>query len=49
MQSIIVDHTLADAGARRIDWARANMPIVVSLAEEFRQSRPFENLKIGIL
>jgi adenosylhomocysteinase len=48
MHSIIVDHTLAEAGARRIDWARTNMPIVVSLAEEFRQSRPFENLKIGI-
>lgn len=48
MKSVIVDHTLAEDGARRIDWARTNMPIVVSLAEEFRQTRPFENLKIGI-
>ncbi|MCH9693446.1 MAG: adenosylhomocysteinase [Gammaproteobacteria bacterium] len=48
MKSVIVDHSLAEAGTRRIDWARTNMPIVVGLADEFRQSRPFENLRIGI-
>ena len=48
MDSIISDHRLASAGARRIDWARNHMPIVVSLADEFRAKRPFEKLKIGI-
>lgn len=48
MESIIADHGLAEAGAKRIDWARTHMPIVVSLADEFRVKRPFENLKIGI-
>ncbi len=48
MQSIIVDHSLAADGAKRIDWARAYMPIVVALTDEFRAKRPFENLKIGI-
>jgi adenosylhomocysteinase len=48
MKSLVADHSLAEAGARRIDWARTHMPIVASLTEEFRQSRPFEKLRIGI-
>lgn len=48
MGSNIADHRLASEGAKRIDWARSYMPIVVSLADEFRAKRPFENLKIGI-
>ncbi|MGI9288101.1 MAG: adenosylhomocysteinase [Pseudomonadales bacterium] len=48
MKSNIVDRNLATEGAKRIDWARANMPIVASLADEFRAKRPFANLRIGI-
>ncbi len=48
MNSIIADSGLAAAGAKRIDWARSHMPIVASLADEFRTKRPFENKKIGI-
>lgn len=48
MPSNIVDPTLAESGTKRIDWARTHMPIVVGLRDEFRQSLPFKNLKIGI-
>jgi len=48
MNSVIANNTLAKEGAKRVDWARTHMPIVVSLTEEFRETQPFKNLKIGI-
>jgi len=36
------------SGEQRIAWARAHMPVVVGLGQEFAQSRPFDGLKIGI-
>lgn len=48
MPSVIVDPGLVESGSRRIDWARTHMPIMVALADEFRQTRPFDSLKIGI-
>lgn len=44
----IADLSLADAGAKRIDWARAHMGITRSLAAELAESRPFDGLTIGI-
>ena len=48
MKSIVFDHALAKKGTKRIDWARSHMPIITSLADEFRASQPFRNLRIGI-
>ena len=48
MDSIIANSALAESGIQRIDWARTNMPILASLTEEFRKTRPFENLRMGI-
>lgn len=44
----ITDLNLAADGHNRIEWARANMPILRSIREVFSNSRPFENLKISI-
>lgn len=48
VESIIADTRLAEEGAKRIDWARANMPIMGALATEFGAKRPFDNMRIGI-
>lgn len=44
----IKDINLAASGRKRIDWARANMPIVNSIGEQFAETRPFRNLSISI-
>ncbi|USD37768.1 adenosylhomocysteinase [Ferrimonas sp. SCSIO 43195] len=42
-------HTeLLESGRQRIAWARANMPIVRALGEQFAHSRPFAGLTLGI-
>lgn len=48
MESIIKDRGLAPGGVRRIDWAKAHMPIMAGLTDEFSKARPFDGLKIGI-
>ena len=37
-----------NSGRNRIAWARAHMPILSGIREEFANSRPFEGLTIGI-
>lgn len=44
----ISDINLAQAGRRRIEWARANMPIIKSIGQKFAKTQPFNNLKIAI-
>ncbi|BDY03116.1 adenosylhomocysteinase [Ferrimonas sp. YFM] len=39
---------LLESGRNRIKWARAHMPIVRALGEEFARTRPFEGLTLGI-
>ena len=46
--SILEDASLADAGADRIGWARANMPVLAGLRAEFRRERPLEARRIGM-
>ena len=48
VESVVVDAELIPDGARRIDWARANMPILGGLAADFAARQPFEDLAIGI-
>jgi len=46
--SILEDASLADGGADRIGWARANMPVLAGLRAEFRRDRPLEGRRIGM-
>ncbi|TKB56263.1 adenosylhomocysteinase [Ferrimonas aestuarii] len=36
------------SGRNRIQWAKAHMPIVAALGQEFAKTRPFEGLTLGI-
>ncbi|HGS5166036.1 TPA: adenosylhomocysteinase [Vibrio harveyi] len=44
----VADLTLAPEGTKRIDWARAHMPIMRSLIERLEKEQPFKGLTIGI-
>ncbi len=46
--SIIKDIGLAPSGHQKIEWVKANMPICSALEEEFKKTRPFENLKVSL-
>jgi adenosylhomocysteinase len=39
---------IADEGAERIAWARANMPVLAGLRREFERDRPLEGRRIGM-
>ena len=47
-QNEIRDISLAPSGRQKIDWVRANMPLLNGLEEDFRKSRPFEGVKISL-
>ena len=36
------------SGNKKIEWARANMPMLASIARDFAKSRPFADLTIGV-
>ncbi len=44
----IKDIGLSDSGRDRVDWARANMPILRALKERLAKEQPFKGHKIGI-
>lgn len=46
--SEIKNITLAPSGAHKIEWVRRNMPLLRSLEEEFRESRPFEGIRVAL-
>ena len=48
MKSIIRDINLAPTGRQKIEWAKRNMPILSSMEEEFKKTRPFEVIKISL-
>ena len=35
-------------GRRKIDWVRANMPLLNRIEKKFKEERPFEGLKIAL-
>ena len=39
---------LLESGIKRIEWARANMPILAGIRDRFTNELPFRGLKIGI-
>lgn len=47
-QYSIADINLADKGIKRINWAKAHMPIMQSLIERLEKEQPFKGLTIGI-
>ncbi|MFC6961703.1 adenosylhomocysteinase [Halocatena marina] len=40
--------TAREEGRRKIDWARQHMPILETLREEFEESSPFDEQRIGM-
>ncbi|HEU0335130.1 MAG TPA: adenosylhomocysteinase [Gaiellaceae bacterium] len=46
--SLLADRSLASEGARRIEWARANMPVLTGLRAELAAARPLEGRRIGM-
>ena len=44
--SIIKDKSLAKSGHDKINWVRSYMPVLNSIEEEFRRTKPFEGRKI---
>ncbi|MDR1692684.1 MAG: adenosylhomocysteinase [Oscillospiraceae bacterium] len=44
--SIIRDPSLAEAGLRKIGWARAYMPVLTAIGRDFSARKPFKGVKI---
>ncbi|SFK07782.1 adenosylhomocysteinase [Pseudovibrio ascidiaceicola] len=44
----IADVSLAPEGTKRIQWAKAHMPIMNSIIERMEQQKPFKDLTIGV-
>jgi len=43
----IKDISLADKGDKRIEWASSNMPVLLSIKERFRKTKPLKDKKIA--
>ena len=48
MISEIRDPALWESGKIKIDWVKANMPLLNSIEEEFKRDLPFKGLKIAL-
>ena len=48
MMSMIRDLSLAPSGENKIEWVRRNCPILRSLEEEFRGTKPFAGKRIAL-
>lgn len=44
----IRDIALAASGHRKIQWVKHNMPLLSSIEDEFRKTRPFEGVKVSL-
>ena len=44
----IRDISLAPSGEKKIAWVERNMPLLRSIAEEFRQTKPFTGIRIAL-
>lgn len=47
MDSDIKDPRLADAGLRRIEWARQEMPVLDLIKKRFEKEKPLRNIRIS--
>ncbi len=48
MESIIRDLGLAESGRRKINWVRANMPVLNSIEKDFLRDKPFKGVKVAL-
>lgn len=48
MSSEIRDAALWESGKIKIDWVRANMPLLNSIEEDFKRDLPFKGLKVAL-
>ncbi len=48
MNHDIRDINLAPSGHRKIEWVRNNMPLLRALEDEFKETKPFEGMKISL-
>ena len=46
--SDIADVTLAPSGEKKIRWAAAHMPVLASIAEDFKRERPLDGLRVAL-
>ena len=46
--SEIKDIGLYESGERKIQWVKANMPLLRALEEEFSADKPFKGLKVAL-
>lgn len=46
MKSIVKDITLAEAGRKRIEWARRHMPVLEKIKAEFERDKPLADANI---
>ncbi len=44
----VKDMVLAPSGHRKIEWVKANMPLLSALEKEFEVTKPFEGIKISL-
>lgn len=44
----VKDINLAPSGHQKIEWVKNNMPLLAALEEEFRETKPFEGIKISL-
>jgi adenosylhomocysteinase len=45
-KSVVRDPGLAEAGEKRIEWARRHMPVLDSIKADFERERPLEGIKV---
>jgi adenosylhomocysteinase len=48
-KSRVEDASLADDGARVLEWTRLNMPVLATLRDALAQERPLTGRRIGSL
>ncbi|MBQ8781335.1 MAG: adenosylhomocysteinase [Oscillospiraceae bacterium] len=48
MNSEIRDINLWQEGEIKIDWVKANMPLLRSIEEEFKETQPFKGIKVAL-
>lgn len=44
----VKDMALAPSGHRKIEWVKANMPLLSALEKEFEVTKPFEGIKLSL-
>lgn len=46
--SLIKDISLYKSGQQKIDWVKAHMPVLSSIAEDFEKDKPFKGLRVAL-